>query len=191
MANTREPRDLYGHGWGYAWPSDRRIIYNRASARPDGKPWSERKKLIWWDEQKREWTGLDNPDFTKDKPPDYQPPENAEGDAALAGDKPFILHPDGVGWIYVSSGLKDGPLPTHYEPLESPFSNPLYPKQDTDPAVLKRERPDNRYAAHADPAVPVRLDHLPVDRASHGRRHEPHAQPSRRIAARTILRGLA
>jgi len=157
MANTREPRDLYGHGWGYAWPSDRRIIYNRASARPDGKPWSERKKLIWWDEQKREWTGLDNPDFTKDKPPDYQPSEGAEGDAALAGDKPFILHPDGVGWIYVSSGLKDGPLPTHYEPLESPFSNPLYPTQDTDPAVLKRERPDNRYASQADPRFPFVL----------------------------------
>ena len=157
MANTREPRDLYGHGWGYAWPSDRRIIYNRASARPDGKPWSERKKLIWWDEQKKEWTGLDNPDFTKDKSPDYQPPPNAEGDAALAGDKPFILHPDGVGWIYVSSGLKDGPLPTHYEPLESPFPNPLYPGRDTDPATLKRERPDNRYASPADPRFPYVL----------------------------------
>ncbi len=152
-ANEREPRDLYGHGWGYAWPSDRRIIYNRASARPDGTPWSERKKLIWWDAGKKEWTGLDNPDFTKDKPPDYKPAKNAKGDAALAGDKPFILHPDGVGWIYVSSGLKDGPLPTHYEPLESPFSNPLYP-QETDPAVLRRERPDNPYAKQADPRFP-------------------------------------
>src|SRR6185312_2985099 len=76
--NMRDPHDLYGHGWGYAWPSDRRIIYNRASARPDGTPWSERKKLIWWDTQKKEWTGLDNPDFTKDKPPDYRPGENDE-----------------------------------------------------------------------------------------------------------------
>jgi formate dehydrogenase major subunit len=155
-ANERHPEDLYGHGWGYAWPSDRRIIYNRASARPDGKPWSERKKLVWWDEGKKEWTGLDNPDFTKDKPPDYQPPRDAEGDAALAGDKPFILHPDGVGWIYVSSGLKDGPLPTHYEALESPFSNPLYP-QDTDPAALRKERPDNPYAKSADPRFPYIL----------------------------------
>jgi formate dehydrogenase major subunit len=156
-ANLREPHDLYGHGWGYAWPSDRRIIYNRASARPDGKPWSERKRLIWWDAGKKEWTGLDNPDFTKDKPPDYRPGENAEGDAALAGDKPFILHPDGVGWIYVSSGLKDGPLPTHYEPLESVFHNPLYPKQDSDPAALKMERPDNPYAKTADPRFPYVL----------------------------------
>jgi formate dehydrogenase major subunit len=154
MANLREPRDLYGHGWGYAWPSDRRIIYNRASARPDGTPWSERKKLIWWDGRKKEWTGLDNPDFTKDKPPDYRPADDAEGDAALAGDKPFILHPDGVGWIHVSSGLKDGPLPTHYEPLESPFHNPLYPHRDTDPAALKLERPDNAYVATADPRFP-------------------------------------
>ena len=157
MANAREPRDLYGHGWGYAWPSDRRIIYNRASARPDGKPWSERKKLIWWDEEKKEWTGLDNPDFTKDKPPDYKPPEGAEGDAALAGDSPFILHPDGVGWIYVSSGLKDGPLPTHYEALESPVENPLYPERPTDPAALKKERPDNAYAFFADKRFPYVL----------------------------------
>jgi formate dehydrogenase major subunit len=156
-ANERMPKGLYGHGWGYAWPSDRRIIYNRASARPDGKPWSERKKLVWWDEKKKEWTGLDNADFTKDKPPDYKPPRGAEGDAAIAGDKPFIMHPDGVGWIYVSSGLKDGPLPTHYEPLESPFSNPLYPNLDTDPAVNRMERPENRYAKKADPRFPYVL----------------------------------
>lgn len=62
-----------------------------------------------------------------------------------------------MGWIYVSSGLKDGPLPAHYEPLESLFSNPLYPKQDTDPATLKRERPDNRYASQADPRFPYVL----------------------------------
>lgn len=156
-ANMRAPRGLYGHGWGYAWPSDRRVIYNRASARPDGKPWSERKKLVWWDQGKKEWTGLDTPDFTKTKAPDYKPGPQAEGDDALAGDKPFILHPDGVGWIYVSSGLKDGPLPTHYEPLESMFSNPLYPKCETDPAVLKRERPDNQYASLKDHRFPYVL----------------------------------
>ena len=156
-ANMREPHGLYGHGWGYAWPSDRRLIYNRASARLDGKPWSERKKLVWWDERKKEWTGLDTPDFTKDKAPDYKPGPGAEGDDALGGDKPFIMHPDGVGWIYVSSGLKDGPLPTHYEPLESMFSNPLYPKCDTNPAALKHERPDNPYASFNDARFPYVL----------------------------------
>src|SRR5579871_5845854 len=69
-ALERNPKDLLGHGWGFAWPNDCRIIYNRASARPDGKPWSERKKLVWWDEPKQEWTGLDNADYEKKIPPD-------------------------------------------------------------------------------------------------------------------------
>ncbi len=69
-ANERKSKDLLGHGWGFAWPNDCRIIYNRASARPDGKPWSERKKLVWWDENRKEWTGLDNADYEKNTPPD-------------------------------------------------------------------------------------------------------------------------
>ena len=121
--NEREPKDFYGHGWGFAWPADRRILYNRASARPDGKPWSERKKLVWWDEPRKRWTGKDVPDFTATKAARLRSAaRRREGDAALAGDKPFILHPDGFGWLWVPSGLKDGPLPTHYEPLESPIS---------------------------------------------------------------------
>ena len=156
-ARKREPKGRYGHGWGFAWPSDRRIMYNRASARPDGRPWSERKKLVWWDEDKKEWTGYDVPDFTKTKAPDYQPPDNAEGDDALAGDKPFIMHPDGFGWIWVPSGLKDGPLPTHYEPLEGPIANPLYPERPTDPAAKKLESSDNPYATSPDPQFPYVL----------------------------------
>src|SRR5438105_12587595 len=58
-ANSRQSRDYLGHGWGFAWPSDRRIIYNRASARPTGEPWSERKKLVWWDQAQRKWAGID------------------------------------------------------------------------------------------------------------------------------------
>ena len=156
-ARERNPKGLYGHGWGYAWPSDRRILYNRASARPDGKPWSERKKLIWWDETKKEWTGLDEPDFTKNKRPDYRPAADAKGDDALGGDKPFIMHPDGFGWIWVSSGLKDGPLPTHYEPLESPLVNPLYPARSCDPAARREERPGNTYATSPDSRYPYVL----------------------------------
>ena len=156
-ANKREPHGLYGHGWGFAWPSDRRILYNRASARPDGKPWSERKKLVWWDEQQEKWTGLDTPDFTPTKAPDYKPKRGAEGDDALAGDKPFIMHPDGEGWIWVASGLKDGPLPTHYEPLESPVNNPLYPERQNNPAALKKERPDNPYSFSPDARFPYVL----------------------------------
>jgi formate dehydrogenase major subunit len=153
-ANQRNSQDLWGHGWGFAWPSDRRILYNRASARPDGQPWSERKKLVWWDEQNKEWTGLDVPDFTKTKAPNYQPPKHAQGDEALAGDKPFILHPDGTGWIFAPKGLADGPLPTHYEGLEAPVSNPLYPHQQSNPEAMRDERPENRYASSPDDRFP-------------------------------------
>jgi formate dehydrogenase major subunit len=113
--------------WGWAWPSNRRILYNRASAAPDGRPWSERKRYVWWDADQGKWTSLgDDPDFVPDRAPDYEPPEDAKGMAAIGGQKPFIVHPDGLGWIYAPTGLVDGPLPTHYEPHESPAGNPLY-----------------------------------------------------------------
>jgi formate dehydrogenase major subunit len=153
-ANGRSPVDYLGHGWAFSWPNDIRILYNRASARPDGKPWSERKKLIWWDEEKQHWTGLDVPDFDVKKRPDYRPPKGARGLDGIAGDKPFILHADGMAWLWVATGLKDGPLPTHYEPLESLFHNPLYSGRDTNPPVDKKERPDNRYAAFGDERYP-------------------------------------
>lgn len=156
-ANERDSHDFYGHGWAFSWPADRRILYNRASARPDGRPWSERKKLVWWDEREKKWTGLDNPDFTSTKPPDYRPPEGAEGDDGVPGDKPFILHPDGLGWIWAPAGLVDGPLPAHYEPLESPVSNPIYPNVQSNPAAMPMERPDNEYAHSPDPRFPYVL----------------------------------
>ena len=156
-ANERAPKDEYGHGWGWAWPSDRRVIYNRASAKPDGSPWSERKKLVWWDEAAKKWTGKDVPDFTATKPPTYVPPPGAEGDAALAGDKPYILHADGMGWLWVPVGLNDGPLPAHYEPLESPIVNPMYPDRQANPVGLNRARPGNEYASSPDPKFPYVL----------------------------------
>ena len=156
-ANKREPMDYLGHGWGFSWPNDIRILYNRCSARPDGKPWSERKKLVWWDEEKREWTGLDTPDFDKHKPPDYRPPKGAKGMDGIAGDKPFILHPDGVGWLFVTTGLKDGPLPAHYEPLETQFENALYPEHPYNPAAQRKQRTDNQYAHLADERFPYVL----------------------------------
>jgi formate dehydrogenase major subunit len=153
-ANERHSTDELGHGWGFSWPSDRRIMYNRASARPDGSPWSERKKLVWWDAAKREWTGLDVPDFTPTKAPDYRPPKDAEGDEALAGDAPFIMHADGVGWIWVPMGLRDGPLPTYYEPLESPVTNALYPTHASNPPADKKERAGNAYVPIGDARFP-------------------------------------
>jgi formate dehydrogenase major subunit len=131
--------------WGWAWPSNRRILYNRASARPDGTPWSERKRYVWWDADQGRWTSLgDDPDFTPDKPPDYVPAEGATGAAALRGTTPFIAHPDGLGWIYAPSGLVDGPLPTHYEPHESPVTNAFY-GVDANPTRQRLEDRDNPY----------------------------------------------
>ena len=81
---------------------NRRILYNRASADPDGKPWSERKKYVWWDAERGQWTGFDVPDFKVDMPPDYVPPDGAEAEDALRGDEPFIMQADGRGWLFVA-----------------------------------------------------------------------------------------
>ena len=112
--------------WGWAWPANRRILYNRASADPDGVPWSDRKAYVWWDPERREWTGHDVPDCKADIPPDHVPPADATGPEALGGRDPFIMQADGKAWLFAPAGLTDGPLPTHYEPQESPFSNALY-----------------------------------------------------------------
>ncbi len=141
--------------WGWAWPADRRILYNRASADPDGKPWSERKKLIWWDAEKRRWVGNDVPDFVADRPPDSRPDPELGGPAALAGDDPFIMQADGKGWLFAPKGLLDGPLPTHYEPQESPVANGLYPQQ-RNPSRVVFPRKDNLSAPSAgDPGAGV------------------------------------
>jgi formate dehydrogenase major subunit len=128
--------------WAWSWPANRRMLYNRASADPSGKPWSERKRYVWWDGRKRVWTGVDVPDFDEKKRPDYRPPEGAEGPAGIAGNHPFIMQADGRGWLYAPHGLVDGPLPAHYEPDESPVDNPLYARR-ANPARQQFERPEN------------------------------------------------
>ena len=141
--------------WGWAWPADRRILYNRASADPDGRPWSERKKLIWWDEQQGLWVGDDVPDFVVDRTPGSRPDPELGGPAALAGDDPFIMQADGKGWLFAPKGVVDGPLPTHYEPQESPVANALYPQQQN-PARMIFPRRDNLSAPSAgDPGADV------------------------------------
>ncbi len=135
--------------WGWAWPANRRILYNRASADPDGNPWSERKRYVWWDAKQKRWTGEDVPDFQPEKPPDYEPPAGATREDAIRGDHPFIMQGDGQGWLFVPSGLADGPLPTHYEPHESPFRNPLY-AQSTNPVLQQFKRKENRYNPSGD-----------------------------------------
>jgi formate dehydrogenase major subunit len=141
--------------WGWAWPANRRLLYNRASADPQGKPWSERKKYVWWDEEQEKWTGYDVPDFPAPKRPDYKAPDDALGMDAISGDDPFIMMGDGRAWLYSPSGLLDGPMPTHYEPFESPVDNLLYPKVGANPVALRWDRDDNPFAPPRDPRYPV------------------------------------
>ncbi len=133
-----DDKDYLAHGWGFAWPANRRILYNRASADLQGKPWSEKKKLIWWDanapglkpEDKGKWVGMDVPDFNP-----FLAPE------AKNGDKPFIMRADLVGGFF--GPLNDGPFPEHYEPVESPTKN-LLSRQQINPVVKIWKVPDQR-----------------------------------------------
>jgi formate dehydrogenase major subunit len=129
--------------WGWAWPANRRILYNRASADPEGRPWSERKRYVFWDPAIGRWTGADAPDFRVDMPPDYRPSPGARAEMLLRGDEPFVMQADGKGWLYVPNGLQDGPLPVHYEPHESLVENPLY-SQGAAPVRQRFEHSLNR-----------------------------------------------
>ncbi len=158
QAQRRDPGDVDAPGnvspeWGWAWPANRRILYNRASADPEGRPWSERKKYVWWDGE--HWTGYDVPDFPLDKPPDYVAPHDAEGMDAISGTDPFIMMVDGRGWLYTPTGLLDGPLPTFYEPIESPITNPLYPDVGASPAAITWNRPENPFNPMGSEKYPV------------------------------------
>jgi formate dehydrogenase major subunit len=152
-ARANDADDYTSLRWGFAWPANRRMLYNRASADPDGNPWSERKKYVWWDAEVGEWTGYDVPDFPRHKPPDAAAEWEAGGMAAHSGSDPFIMMTDGKGWLFVPEGLDDGPLPAHYEPAESPVHNPLY-RQQVNPVADFWRRPDNPYHEVGDPRYP-------------------------------------
>ena len=115
----RDNSDPYGmhqvQNWAWAWPANRRILYNRASSDPQGKPWdSEKKRLVWWNG--KTWTGTDVPDFKVDSPPE-------------AGMNPFIMNPEGVARFFAIDKMAEGPFPEHYEPFETPIGiNPLHPQ---------------------------------------------------------------
>jgi formate dehydrogenase major subunit len=87
-------------------------------------------------------------------PPDHEPAEDSEGPGALRGDEPFVMQADGRGWLFAPSGVVDGPLPTHYEPDESPFSNALHPARRASPLRERPDRPEN-------PANPPQDDDYP------------------------------
>ncbi len=123
----RDNADPYGVGqtlgWAWAWPANRRILYNRASSDPSGKPWDPKRRLVFWNG--KAWGGADIPDMR----PDAAPEE---------GVNPFIMTSEGVAKLFVPSGMAEGPLPEHYEPMESPLAaNPFTnnPRAFSNPAV--------------------------------------------------------
>ena len=122
-------------GWAWAWPANRRILYNRASCDVQGRPFNPKHVLIAWSGSR--WSGIDIPDFPVTSPP-------------KAGVGPFIMNAEGVSRFFAHGMMKEGPFPEHYEPFESPIANPLHPKVSANPAarVFKNDlevfgRPDD------------------------------------------------
>jgi formate dehydrogenase major subunit len=124
MAARRKKTDLTGLGlypeWSWCWPVNRRIIYNRASVDLDGNPRNPNRPLLKWDAAGKKWVG--------DIPDGGWPPMGAQGFY------PFIMKPDGIASIF-GPGLKDGPFPEHYEPLECPIEKNLMSAQRINPVI--------------------------------------------------------
>jgi len=138
----RGTEDPSGQGiypnWAWSWPANRRVLYNRASCDPSGKPWDAERKQVWWNESAQLWVGNDVPDFK----PDSHPKDHMG---------PFIMTPEGTGRIFAPLGaFADGPFPEHYEPIESPVQNAFHPNQSNNPVVKKLSTPRDKYATPGD-----------------------------------------
>jgi len=142
--------------WGWAWPANRHQIYNRASADPDGKPWSERKKYTYWDDAAKTWKNDSGEgiDFAPTKAPTAAANPTGIGIAFHSGRDPFLLKTDGKAWLFAPTGTVEGPLPTHYEPWESPVRNLLY-KQDRNPVAKFFDVTGNKYNEFAGTQFPT------------------------------------
>lgn len=126
--STADPTGLgMFHQWGFSWPANRRVMYNRASADASGAPWDPRRVGIKWNGQA--WVG-DVPDMKPDAPP---------GTFGA-----FIMNPEGVGRLF-SAGLNDGPFPEHYEAVEAPIDNPLHPKTTSNPVSKRFSTDKDKY----------------------------------------------
>jgi formate dehydrogenase major subunit len=119
--DATDPREQgLAPNWAFSWPVNRRIMYNRASADPSGKPWNPAKPLIQWNGSA--WSGIDVPDYLPSNKPE-------------AGVGPFIMLAEGMGRLFARDQMREGPFPEHYEPFESPVANPLHPKVSANPVA--------------------------------------------------------
>mgnify|MGYP000845338098 CR=1 FL=1 len=127
--------------FSWAWPVNRRILYNRASVDLNGKPYNPDKAVIAWEDGK--WVG--------DVPDGPWPPM-----ATAEGRYPFIMQAEGHGAIY-GPGRVDGPFPEHYEPAETPVTSHPFSKQLHNPCMKKAESALDALAKPADPRFPIVL----------------------------------
>ena len=119
--DATDPREQgIAPNWAWAWPANRRILYNRASADLEGKAWNPKKPIIEWNGT--QWVGIDVPDYT----PTIKPSDSVG---------PFIMNAEGVGRLFARNQMAEGPFPEHYEPFESPSENVLHPKVRSNPAA--------------------------------------------------------
>ncbi len=135
MMARRDKDDPTGLGmypkWSWAWPVNRRIIYNRASVDLNGKPWDPKRAVIKWNATKED-PNTKKPGVWEGDVPDGPAPPMAD---EKAGKYPFIMRPDGMGALF-GPGLADGPFPEHYEALECPLQeNPMQPKHRINPTI--------------------------------------------------------
>lgn len=142
MMQRRGTDDPSGLGvypnWAWSWPANRRVLYNRASCDPAGKPWDADRTQISWNEAQQKWTGIDVPDFKIDSPP-----KDHMG--------PFIMNAEGVGRIFAPlAAFADGPFPEHYEPVESTIENPLHPGQSKNPVARRFQSSADKFGTPAE-----------------------------------------
>ncbi len=211
-AANRNGDDWVALGWAFAWPANRRILYNRAAADPKGNPWPKEARLArefgngakgyaYWDPDaegpdpsnpakvvRGRWVGLDVPDFPVTKPPTASARPDGLGLDFHDGASPFLMKADGKAWLFAPSGLVDGPLPAHYEPYESPVTNLVYPARSSNPTAKVFPVPGNPYASVASAEYPCVLSTLSPHRGPPQRLDEPMASLAGRSSARAVRR---
>ncbi|KLT15143.1 formate dehydrogenase [Neobacillus vireti] len=155
--DNSDPSSLGIHPkWTFAWPNNTRVLWNRGSVDKNGQPRDKDRALVWWNGTS--WVGNDILDVAaKDKGPDT--PEGSkvfstgEGKGALfravykqpQKDAPELTLNPGydpnifkVAPVITEPGIADGPMPAHYEPIESPVQNPMF-KQQSNPMMRPLE----------------------------------------------------
>lgn len=134
--DATDPREQgIAPNWAWAWPANRRILYNRASADLNGKAWNPKKPVIEWNGTR--WVGLDVPDYG----PTVKPED---------GVGPFIMNAEGMARLFARDMMAEGPFPEHYEPMESPADNVLHPTVSHNPVARVFDGDRNNFGKRED-----------------------------------------